>query len=92
MSGEAEAERMISEAKLDAAALKPSPAEIRQTIADEAWRLESTQRALLVGGLRSAPCVDVMRRIAILDAGVRFLDACIHQPAEVARRLTGTRR
>jgi len=92
MSGEVEAERLISEAKLDAAAPKPSPAEISQAIADEAWRLESTQRALLMGGLRAAPCPDVMRRIAVLDAGARFLDACIHQPAEVARRLTGARR
>lgn len=78
---------MLSEAKLAAADPKPSIEEIRQAIADEAWRREGSQRALLIAGLIDAPIGTEVRQIVTLDAAVRFIDACLNQPLEVAKRL-----
>lgn len=80
-------DKALSEAKLEAGDPKPSIAEIRDAIAAEAFEKECTQRALMVLAQPGAPAPDAMRRIATLDAAVRFIDACIYQPAEVAKRL-----
>ena len=86
-----EIEKIISQAKIDAGVPKPSPSEIRHAIADEAARREGTQRAMLIAGMVAAPMAEEMRTIALLDAGVRFMDACILTPNEVAKRLGGRR-
>lgn len=80
-------DKALSEAKMDAADPKPSIEEIRSAIAQEAFERESTQRALMILAAPGAPSPEVMRQIAVLDAGVRFIDACINQPLEVAKRL-----
>ena len=77
----------LSDAKAVAADPKPSIEEIRDAIAREAFERESTQRALMILAAPGAPAPEVLRHIAALDAGVRFIDACINQPFEVAKRL-----
>lgn len=80
-------DKLLSEAKLHAADPKPSIEEMRQAIADEAWRREGSQRARLIAGMNDAPIGSEMRQIVVLDAAVRFIDAVINQPADVAKRL-----
>lgn len=56
---------------------------------DEAMRIESTQEALVRGGSRKAPDAQQIRKMEILQALVRLLEAIDRRPRAVKAALSG---
>ena len=56
---------------------------------DEAMRIESTQEALVRGGSRKAPDAQQIRKMEILQALVRLLEAIDRRPRAVKAALAG---
>lgn len=87
MSDHPAIDRMIAEAIEAASAEKLTLADMAMAVSFEAMNLEMSQRALLISALRAEPSAAEIKRIATLRSTSRFLDACIYQPTEVAKRL-----
>ena len=59
--------------------------EMIDAIADEASRTESSQRALLIAGMRFNPYLPAIRRVVVLDAVYSLLKAIKDRPRDVVR-------
>lgn len=88
-ANDAKITKMIAAAKEEAT--KPTSDEIRCALAEEAFRAESVQHAMISAGMIEQPMKSQIEYIVRLDAAVRFFDACKYQPREVARRLNPPR-
>lgn len=84
---EKDIDEMIEEARIAVGDPKPELAEMISAVADEANRTEGSQRAMLLGELRTKVDHDAMRRVVCLDAVHSFLTACVERPGDVAKRL-----
>lgn len=84
---EKEINEMIEDARSIAADPKPGLAEMISAVAGEANRTEGSQRAMLLGELRTKVDHEAMRRVVCLDAVHSFLTACVERPNDVATRL-----
>ena len=77
----------------DEAAAKPLPQatlhEMIDVCHDEALRIETTQEILVRGGSRRAPDPQMVRRMEIFQATVRFLEECYLRQRAVRRVLDG---
>lgn len=88
MSDHPAIDKMIADAVEQASNPKPKLADMMMAVTFEALNLEMSQRAFLIAALRSEPSAAEIKRIALLRSTARFLDACLYQPNEVAKRLS----
>lgn len=84
--------RKMLEAKEAALDPKPTLPEMIDAVQADAADTEARQLSLLLTGDRATPYAPALRRMAVLDACARFLQACVDRPDEVAKRLTSKRR
>lgn len=83
----AEIRQAMIEAKEAACDPKPTLLEMIDAVQAEAADTEARQLSLLLTGDRAAPYAPALRRMAVLDACARFLQACVERPDDVAKRL-----
>jgi hypothetical protein len=81
----AQADKAIDAARAEVAMPKPTLAEMIDAVADEAHRTESSQRALLIAGMRAEPHAPAIRRVVVLDAIHSLLGAMQTRPRDVIR-------
>lgn len=90
---ESEAEKLLSAAKQECLVFgKPDLEQMVDAVRYSAHHFECFQRRQLVFDARHHPDMCVMQHIVNLDTLGNFLDAVIHRPQEVARRLNNQRR
>ena len=90
---EHEADRLLSAALAEHA--KVSIAEMVEFIGLEAFTVQSSQRARLLGDMISAPMPEQVRRIQTYDAIHRFLTNCETDPYKISlwlRKLDASRK
>lgn len=81
----AQADKAIEAARAEVAMSKPTLVEMIAAVADEAYCIECSQRALLIAGLRAEPHAPAIRRIVVLDAIHSLLGAMRTRPRDVIR-------
>lgn len=90
---ETEAEKLLSAAKQECLVFgKPDLDQMLDAVQHSAHWFECEQRRHLVFDFRRHPDMCVMQHVVNLDTLGNFLDAVIHRPQEVARRLNNQRR